>query len=181
MLPLFCVRINPLGRAVRGSGIRFVNRARFIAAATGLNQNSVRPAPVGSDPSSRFRQGLIADTVMPIALAGTGGARSRWMAARMRVNRAPPTAASAGWNVTARAWRTTRAPILMRRVRRPVGALQEDTGIAGRCMKLKPHLVPRHAFAGKTCPIDRLPAFLDMPFGGAALVVEPNDPVRLHR
>ncbi len=43
------------------------------------------------------------------------------MAAGMRVNRAPPTAASAGWNVTARAWRTTRAPILMRRVRRPVG------------------------------------------------------------
>ncbi len=110
------------------------------------------------------------------------------MAARMRVNRAPPTAALAGWNVTTRAWRTTRAPILMRQVRRPVGhllrqvgALQEDTGIAGRCMKLKPHLVPRHALAGKTRPIDHLPSFLDMLFGGAALVVEPNDPVRLHR
>ncbi len=48
-------------------------------------------------------------------------------------------------------------------------------------MKLKPHLVPRHALAGKTRPIDRLPSFLDMPFGGAALVVEPNDPGRLHR
>ena len=48
-------------------------------------------------------------------------------------------------------------------------------------MKLKPHLVPRHALAGKTRPIDHLPAFLDMLFGGAALVVEPNDPVRLHR
>ncbi len=48
-------------------------------------------------------------------------------------------------------------------------------------MKLKPHLVPRHALAGKTRPIDRLPAFLDMPFGGDALVVEPNDPVRFHR
>ncbi len=47
-------------------------------------------------------------------------------------------------------------------------------------MKLKPHLVLRHALAGKTRPIDRLPAFLDMPFGGAALVVEPNDSVRLH-
>ena len=110
------------------------------------------------------------------------------MAAGMRVNRAPPTAASAGCNMMARAWRTTRAPILMRRVRRPVGrllrqigALQEDTRIAGRCMKLKPHLVPRHALAGKTSPIDCLPACLDMPFGGAALVVEPNGPVRLHR
>ncbi len=54
---------------------------------------------------------------------------------------------------------------------RQVGAPQEDTGIAGQCMKLKPHLVPRHALAGKTRPIDRLPACLDMPFGGAALVV----------
>ncbi len=31
-------------------------------------------------------------------------------------------------------------------------------------MKLKPHLVPRHALAGKTRPIDHLPSFLDMPF-----------------
>ncbi len=67
------------------------------------------------------------------------------------------------------------------RLLRQVGALQEDTGIAGRCMKLKPHLVLRHALAGKTRPIDRLPSFLDMPFGGAALVVESNNPVRLHR
>ncbi len=45
------------------------------------------------------------------------------MTARMRGNRAPPTAAPAGWNVMARAWRTTRAPILMRRVRRPVSVI----------------------------------------------------------
>ncbi len=92
------------------------------------------------------------------------------------------------WVVAELMARSTTPPGLMRRVRRPVGhlprqigTLQEDTGIAGRCMRLKPHLVPRHALAGKTRPIDRLPAFLDMLFGGAALVVESNDPVRLHR
>ena len=38
--------------------------------------------------------------------AGTGGARSRWMAAMMRVKRSPLTATSARWKVMARAWRT---------------------------------------------------------------------------
>ena len=35
--------------------------------------------------------------------AGTGGERSRWMAARMRLNRSPLTATSASWKVIARA------------------------------------------------------------------------------
>lgn len=51
---------------------------------------------------------------------GTGGARSRWMAAMVRVNRSPLTATSASWKVMARAWRTTLAPILMSRVYRLV-------------------------------------------------------------
>jgi hypothetical protein len=35
--------------------------------------------------------------------AGTGGERSRWMAARMRLNRSPLTVTSASWRVIARA------------------------------------------------------------------------------
>ncbi len=71
---------------------------------------------------------------------------------------------------------------------RPVGnlpgqisALQEATGIAGRCMKLKPHLVLRHALARQSGPVDRLLALFDVLPGSATLVVEADDPVRLHR
>ena len=34
---------------------------------------------------------------------GTGGARSRWIAAKMRLNKSPLVATSASWNVMARA------------------------------------------------------------------------------
>tara|TARA_B110001450_G_scaffold254375_1_gene279595 strand:+ start:169 stop:552 length:384 start_codon:yes stop_codon:yes gene_type:complete len=42
-----------------------------------------------------------------------GGARNRRIAARMARTMGPVTATSANWKVMARAWRTTRAPILI--------------------------------------------------------------------
>ena len=45
--------------------------------------------------------------------AHSGGARNRRMAARMARTIGPVTATSASWKVMARAWRTTRAPILI--------------------------------------------------------------------
>ncbi len=121
MLPLFCVRIKPLGRAVSWFGHPVREPGAIYVCCNGLELEFgltgtrwVRPVePLSPRFDRRHRH------------AGTGGARSRWMAARMRVNRAPPTAASAGWNVMARAWRTTRAPILMRRVRRLVSDQNE--------------------------------------------------------
>ena len=47
---------------------------------------------------------------------GTGDGRKRCMAARMRWNRSLLMMTSASWKVMARACRTTRAPILIRRV-----------------------------------------------------------------
>ena len=71
---------------------------------------------------------------------------------------------------------------------RPIGhllgkvrALQEDAEIVRQCMKLKQHLVLRHALAGQARPVDRLLAFLDMLLGGASLIVEVDDSVGLHR
>ena len=60
-------------------------------------------------------------------------------------------------------------------------ALQEYPEIVRQCMKLKPHLVLRHAPAGQPCPVDCLLAFLDVLLCRSALVVEANDPVWLHR
>lgn len=45
--------------------------------------------------------------------AHSGGARNRRMAAIMARSIGPVTATSASWKVMARAWRTTRAPILI--------------------------------------------------------------------
>ena len=45
--------------------------------------------------------------------AHDGGARKRWIAARMARIIGPVTATSANWKVMVRAWRTTRAPILI--------------------------------------------------------------------
>src|SRR5690606_35778474 len=45
--------------------------------------------------------------------ACAGGARKRRIAARTALIIGPVTATSASWNVMARAWRTTRAPILI--------------------------------------------------------------------
>ena len=45
--------------------------------------------------------------------AHDGGARNRRMVARMVRTIGPVTATSANWKVMARAWRTTRAPILI--------------------------------------------------------------------
>ena len=45
--------------------------------------------------------------------AHSGGARNRWIAARMVRTIGPVTATSASWKVMARAWRMTRAPILI--------------------------------------------------------------------
>ena len=62
-----------------------------------------------------------------------------------------------------------------------ISALQEDPQIVSQRMKLKSNLVLRHALAGQPGPVDRLLAFLDVLLHRAALIVEPNDPVRLHR
>jgi hypothetical protein len=43
-----------------------------------------------------------------------------------------------------------------------VRVLQEDAEIGRQCMKLKQHLVLRHALAGQARPVDRLLAFLDV-------------------
>lgn len=71
---------------------------------------------------------------------------------------------------------------------RPIGhllgkvcALQEDAEIVCQCMKLKPHLVLSHALAGQPGPVNRLLAFLDVLLDGATLIVEVDDPVRVHR
>jgi hypothetical protein len=48
-------------------------------------------------------------------------------------------------------------------------------------MELKAHFVLRHAFAGQACPIDRLLAFLEVLLCRSTLIVEPDDPVWLHR
>lgn len=48
-------------------------------------------------------------------------------------------------------------------------------------MKLKPDLIVAEPLAGKPCPVDRVFAFLDVLFGCGALIVEADDPVRLHR
>jgi len=39
-------------------------------------------------------------------------------------------------------------------------------------MKLKPDFIGCEALAGKPCPIDSILAFLDVLFGGSALVAE---------
>lgn len=48
-------------------------------------------------------------------------------------------------------------------------------------MELKPDLVLRHAPAGQAHPVDLLLDFLDMLFGCATLIVEVDNPVRVHR
>ena len=48
-------------------------------------------------------------------------------------------------------------------------------------MELQADLVLRHALAGQPCPIDRLLAFFDVLLCRAALILEADDPVRLHR
>ena len=47
-------------------------------------------------------------------------------------------------------------------------------------MKLKADLVLRYALAGQPRPVDRLLAFFDVLLGGATLIVEMDDPVRVH-
>ena len=61
-----------------------------------------------------------------------------------------------------------------------VSALQEDPEIVGQRMKLKPHLVLRHALARQAGPVDRLLTFLDMLLRGATLIVETDNPVWFH-
>ena len=62
-----------------------------------------------------------------------------------------------------------------------VCALQEDTGIAGPCMKLRPHLVSRPPLARHVCPVERLLAFFDALLAGATLSTDLDDPVRVYR
>ncbi len=69
MLPLFCVQINPLGRAVSWFGHPVREPGAIYRRCNALEPECGLTAPVGSDPSSRFRPGLIADTVMQVPLA----------------------------------------------------------------------------------------------------------------
>ena len=62
-----------------------------------------------------------------------------------------------------------------------VCALQEAAKVVCQCMKLKSDLIIVEALAGEPRPVDRVFALLDVLFGCAALIVEANDPVRLHR
>ena len=71
---------------------------------------------------------------------------------------------------------------------RPVGhlfrhlsALQEDAEIVGQWVQLKADLVLLLALAGQSRPIDHMLAFLDMLLCCAALIVELDNPVCLHR
>jgi len=71
---------------------------------------------------------------------------------------------------------------------RPVGhglgqfdAAQEGGQVVGQRMKPKADLVLRLALSGQPRPVDCVLAFLDMLLCCAALIVEADDPVRLHR
>ncbi len=64
---------------------------------------------------------------------------------------------------------------------RQISALQEDAEIVGQCVQLKADLVLLLALAGQPRQIDRLLAFLDMLLCCAALIVELDNPVCLHR
>ena len=139
MLPLFCVRIKPLGRAVSWFG-HPVREPGAIYGRRDAGEQSAADSRFGR--LERDGSGMADDPCSDPDEAGPQAGRP-----------SPPAD------------------------RRPAGRHRD----CRPSMKLKPHLVPRHALAGKTRPIDRLPAFLDMPFGGDALVVEPNDPVRFHR
>ena len=48
-------------------------------------------------------------------------------------------------------------------------------------MELQSDLVLGQSLTGETRPVDRLLAFLDMLLCRSALVVKPDDPVRIHR
>gem|GEM_PF-2606171 len=70
---------------------------------------------------------------------------------------------------------------------RPVGhrlgqfnAAQEGGQVVGQRVQLQPHLVVAELPARQPCPTKGMLAFLDVLLGGAALVVEPHDPVRVH-
>ena len=58
--------------------------------------------------------------------------------------------------------------------------MQEDTKIRSQRMKLKSDLVVTEPLAGQPGPGDGVLAFFDMLFGRAALIVEADDPFRLH-
>lgn len=51
----------------------------------------------------------------------------------------------------------------------------------GQCVQLQPHLGVAELPAGEPCPTKGIFTFLDVLLGGAALVVEPHDPLRFHR
>ena len=71
---------------------------------------------------------------------------------------------------------------------RPVGhglgqldAAQECGQVVGQRVQLQPHLIVAELPAGQARPAEGVFAFLDVLLGGAALVVEPDHPVWLHR
>jgi len=53
--------------------------------------------------------------------------------------------------------------------------------IVGQCMKQKPHIFLHHAVARQPRPVDRALALLDVLLDRVALIVEPDDPVGVHR
>ncbi len=57
---------------------------------------------------------------------------------------------------------------------------QEGGQVVGQCMQLQAHLIVAELPARQPRPAEGVFAFLDVLLGGAALVVEPHHPVRVH-
>lgn len=65
---------------------------------------------------------------------------------------------------------------------RPVSTIGiEDTKVIHQSVKLKPDLIVTEPLAGQAGPDDGVLASLDVVFGSAALIVEADDPFRLHQ
>ena len=89
-------------------------RSRRRLELGGLGQKAAAPQAGGgvSCASGTPVLSLSFRLALDLGQAHDGGARRRRMASRIAQTIGPVTATSASWKVMARAWRTTRAPIL---------------------------------------------------------------------
>jgi len=98
-VPPFFAAIKPIGRAVAWFWHLTTDLSEIFSLGGGVNPNfdvigtalhkPVEPLSFGFCPCCSH--------------AATGGARSRWMATKMRLNKSPLTTTSASWKVMARA------------------------------------------------------------------------------
>ena len=103
---LSCVKLSaPSGVCGRANARSWANRP--------VNPQHPGPAAVFFSASGRLVLPLSFSFGLDRGHAHSGGARNRRMAARMARTIGPVTATSASWQVMARAWRTTRAPIFI--------------------------------------------------------------------